>query len=701
MLLCQALAKLAGKRGGPGELAAMPHAAEEKETGSFLAIGKDQSLLVGLTPRAVMIGLISVLVTVWLVSYAELVYGDTSQIMIGYMQIPPVAVFLLFFFTGANLLVRRVRPGKELTAPELATIYVMVVPAAMIASQGLLQRVLPVMVAGNYFASRVNDWRDLFFIHTPAWLVPWNPNGPPRQPLVVSFFEGLRRGQALPWQPWVRPVAAWLLLMALVYGAFLCMAAILRKQWVDAERLSFPLVQLPLEMIGAATGKGSDAGSTFFQSRLAWLGFAVPFFVFNLNGLHNIYPPIPMLPLWIDLHGFFTAKPWNSISLFVIAFSFMAIGFFYLLPTEILFSLWFFFALGKVEEVFAASIGYDTPSAPHADVHSFIAAQTMGAWPVLVGAYFILARPHLANVWRAATGAGARDSGEGEMLSYRAAFWGLVGCFAGIVIWCVAAGMSAWLAIVTFGLYLFVQAIVMARSTAEAGLIITEGSWTSTDMVQLAVPYYSLGIANLTVLSYTDAVFTRDLRGMVFTAFLDSERLADGVGLRRRSLLYALVFGMLVAVFAGVILQIWLPYHLGALTLYKFTYQGNDRQFFRENGAAYLAHSVGASYRSGGFVLVGALITVLLSVMRTRLSWWPLQPLGFALSASYTVIVFWFPIFLAWLIKSLVMRYSGMPIYRMLRPFFIGMILGELTAAVEWTLFSMLAHVQAPFFPWP
>lgn len=682
----------------------MPTITQENENTTSLPKSPPASVgMMGLTTRAVALGLVAVLVTVWIVSYAELVYGDSSQIMIGYLQIPPIAVFLLFLFTGINFAVRRFSPGRELRSAELATVYAMMLPAAMVASHGMLQRVLPVMVAGNYFATRANDWRDIFFNHTPSWIIPWNPAGPPRQPIALEFFEGLRRGQTLPWQPWIRPVAVWFLLMALVYGAFLCMATILRKQWVESERLSFPLVQLPLEMIGSTRGADDTLSrpTSFFANKLAWAGFAVPFLVYNINGLHNIYPTLPSFNLYINLNNMLSTAPWNTVSYFVLDFSFMAIGFFYLLPTELLFSLWFFFLLGKCEEVFARSLGYDTPGAPHAAIHSFIAAQTIGAWPVLVASYFLLAKPHLKSVWKAAVSQRAADRGEGEMLSYRTAFWGLIACFIGIVIWCVAAGMSAWLAIAVFGLYLFVQAIVMARSTAEAGMIMTEGSWIPTDLIQLAVPYYSLGAANLTVLSYTDAVFTRDLRGMMFTAFLDSQRLADGVGLRRRSLLWALVTGIVVAAVSGAALQIWLPYHHGALTLYTFTYQGNDRQFFTENGSAFRSHTVGASNGAGAFLLVGLLVTAFLSVMRTRFAWWPLHPLGFALQATWTVIVFWFPMLVAWLVKALILRYSGMKLYRALRPFFIGMILGELTAAVQWTLLSMWLHCQPPFFPWP
>ena len=46
------------------------------------------------------------------------------------------------------------------------------------------------------------------------------------------------------------PLLNWGILIGLVVFAFLCLAAILRRQWVDNEKLAFPLAQLPLEIAG-------------------------------------------------------------------------------------------------------------------------------------------------------------------------------------------------------------------------------------------------------------------------------------------------------------------------------------------------------------------------------------------------------------------------------------------------------------------
>jgi hypothetical protein len=98
---------------------------------------------------------------------------------------------------------------------------------------------------------------------------------------------------------------------------------------------------------------------------------------------------------------------------------------------------------------------------------------------------------------------------------------------------------------------------------------------------------------------------------------------------------------------------------------------------------------------------VGIVVTVGLATLRALYWWWPLHPLGYALSASWSLIVFWFPIFIAWAIKAPLLQYSGIRGYRRFRPLFLGMIFGEFSMAVFWTGVSWLTKVRAPTFPWP
>jgi hypothetical protein len=135
--------------------------------------------------------------------------------------------------------------------------------------------------------------------------------------------------------------------------------------------------------------------------------------------------------------------------------------------------------------------------------------------------------------------------------------------------------------------------------------------------------------------------------------------------------------------------------------MYSYVYSGNPLWAFSDHAPAIEGFSTEASWIALTFFIIGIIFTAFLAFMRTLYWWWPFHPLGYALSASWTMIVFWFPVFLAWLIKYPLMRYGGVRLYLKIRPFFLGMIFGEFSMAVIWTLISFLFRVPAPFFPWP
>ena len=54
---------------------------------------------------------------------------------------------------------------------------------------------------------------------------------------------------AVPWAAWVRPTVAWGLLASMVVGGILCLSVIFRRQWVENERLPYPLANVYLSLI--------------------------------------------------------------------------------------------------------------------------------------------------------------------------------------------------------------------------------------------------------------------------------------------------------------------------------------------------------------------------------------------------------------------------------------------------------------------
>jgi hypothetical protein len=97
----------------------------------------------------------------------------------------------------------------------------------------------------------------------------------------------------------------------------------------------------------------------------------------------------------------------------------------------------------------------------------------------------------------------------------------------------------------------------------------------------------------------------------------------------------------------------------------------------------------------GSFYLVGFLVALGLSAVRSRHYRFPLHPLGFAMACVYGPTQWW-SFFLVWGGKSIILRLGGAPLYRRLVPLFLGLALGHFfMAGTVWGLAGMIDETVA------
>lgn len=58
----------------------------------------------------------------------------------------------------------------------------------------------------------------------------------------------------------------------------------------------------------------------------------------------------------------------------------------------------------------------------------------------------------------------------------------------------------------------------------------------------------------------------------------------------------------------------------------------------------------------------------------------------------------WFPLLIAWAVKSTILRYGGLPRYRMFLPFFLGLILGQSIVGSLWSLIGLALGIPTYSF---
>ncbi|MDA0746843.1 MAG: hypothetical protein O2954_10005, partial [bacterium] len=324
----------------------------------------------GVTVRSMAIGVgVAVAANVW-VNYIEYVM-HASRLTLSHFPMGTLMVYLalvLVLNPACRILARR----WAFSSTELLVTLACGLVGGAIPSVGLTGYFLGVIAAPFYFANPENQWATIFHPYIPEWLAPRNVNG-----TLDYLFEGLPAGGTIPWNVWFVPVVSWLGLIVALFAASLCMAVILRKQWVENERLTYPILRPVMDLT-------EHKGGGF--PKLFWTGFWIAFGILSWNTISHFSPGFPQIPNiqwgpWIGAERFFPGI-WTRINMFTISFAYFA-------NIDVLFSLWFFDLLFIIRSGMLNRLGYNAASMKHASADF--------QW-IPLGAFFALV---LWNLWTA------------------------------------------------------------------------------------------------------------------------------------------------------------------------------------------------------------------------------------------------------------------------------------------------------------
>ena len=324
--------------------------------------------------------------------------------------------------------------------------------AACISGLQMVPFLLNTMVAGRYYASDENGWDRLSDL-LPRWFAPTDAR------VIRDYYEGsgsLYRVETL--AEWAGPLAFWSAMMALMVIGAVCLSNVFGSQWINRERLTFPLAQLPLRM----TEEGPHA--TFWRNRLMWGGFALAGLLESVNFVNYLFPSVPTV--WLKARrwdAWAMARPWNAVRPLSLAFYPFMIGIGFLLTQEVAFSCWFFYLLGKLECIITAAAGFRGGAAGSGLARlPLVHEQGTGAMLGLIAGAVWVARRQLREAWRQ-----NRMDSTG-FITPRAALTGFAVSVLALTTMTSVAGVPAIIALVLFVLY-FVVMMAISRVVAEAG----------------------------------------------------------------------------------------------------------------------------------------------------------------------------------------------------------------------------------------
>jgi hypothetical protein len=379
--------------------------------------------------------------------------------------------------------------------------------------------------------------------------------------VIRAFWFG---NSSVPWGHWIIPVLVWSVFLTVVFWVILCLLTIVRKHWVDHERLIFPLTTPVFQMVEGKV----EQGVPFWKNKLVYIGMIWPLIYNGLALVHGYFPAVPRInditffaDYHFSQHTYFRPDP-------------MYIGIGYLLPLDLLFSMWFFFW------VRIAGYGYYIRMGVYDNNYFWLfRSQGLGAFLMLALVSLWTSRNELKLMFAKAFGRNRIDCDDSdEPLPYALAFWG------GIVGFLVILGFS-WgflkiqpLFAIAYFLIFFACALTFSRIRAEAG-------WPYTHPMPDQIP----DVFNLTLggsVLRDNAMGYGLLHTLCYGYFaatgaiaLEAYKFGDIVGIKRRTLTKIMVCLVLIVTIVGFTSVLMMFYDLGANTTHPFYIQQGSGGF--------------------------------------------------------------------------------------------------------------------------
>ncbi|NUQ00021.1 MAG: hypothetical protein HUU35_09210 [Armatimonadetes bacterium] len=624
--------------------------------------------------RGVLLGLLIEIPTIFWVASSEV----TARVFISSWSLTMTAVLTLLVMLGLNVLLRRWRPAWVLTRTEMLVVFIMLSSTSVIYGYGLIQMLIPSLGGLHFWNTEQNNFISLIAPLLPDWALISDEKA------LKGLFEGYANP---PWLLWLPRLLSFGFFLMAAYAATLGLSLLLSRQWIDNERLTFPITALPLEMT-------TDRWPVM-RSRLMWLGFAIPAVLESLLALRHYFPVVPAVEMKHMLHPeWFPQRPWTVLQPLRFGFTPFIVGLAYVAPTEISFSCWFFVVFNMALRLIGAVAGWtDAAAGRGGNDFPFLNETTTGAFIAFAISSLWLARRHLASSFRAACGLalqGDRDDvGEDERGTYRLAYGLLLGGSLGVLTFCVQLGMKPLPVIGLFTIY-FLIALTLARLRAEAGPAWAFGPDRKPH--DLLVWVFGNGSFNPQTLASMSLMtwFFNDVRFATLPSYMESLKVGHDIQLSRRQLVVIIGLATLVAVALGMVAITDQFYLLGASTAKTYGAGRGTSQQVGNLATRWLTIVQNPDWTRLPLVCLGALVVGVLQMMRQRVLWWPFHPVGYVMAhtgAGYSFVCHYF---IAWLVKTLILRAGGMKLYRQSLPFVIGLILGDIATQTTWSLVASL-----------
>lgn len=583
-----------------------------------------------------------------------------------------VLVLLLNGGVGRFWKVAALRPG------EMALVMGMMLVAGAITTMGLAGYLVPNITGPYYLATPHNLWQEKLWPNLPTWAAPLDRDGGIDS--ILKFYYGLKAGESIPWTPWVKPLLCWGLFVMALFGAMISLMVIMHKQWVEYERLSFPIAQVSQEL--CATAADPWRRGSLFRNKLFWFGFAVPFMIGVNAILRRWLPALPAIRLSYATRAFGPILLWMQLNFWILGFAF-------LIPTRVAFSIWFLNLLSYAVRTVLIKYGLEMQEdlgIYGCGQYPIMAHLGMGGMIVFVFASFYFARSHLKKVMLCVLGMGERDYDRNEPSSYLTAAIVLAASLIVMVAWLTVAGLALFYSCVLVAVALMIF-FGLARLVAQCGLSNTIAPIIAQPFITSTFGGGNIEASGIGVLAQSWS-WHSDVRISVMSSA------SHGMYLTRKrggGLFVALMLAALITFLTATLYTVYLGYNHGAANLQRWYFEGGPKATYNW-GLEQVRYSRAPNYAGYVWTVVGSGIMAGLILAQRALFWWPMHPVGFIVCSVLWTDWFWATMFVAWFLKVAISKLGGTRLYSKARMFFLGMILGAFSSLAVGAVVDTIRH---------
>ncbi|RMD76472.1 MAG: hypothetical protein D6820_12660, partial [Lentisphaerae bacterium] len=276
--------------------------------------------------------------------------------------------------------------------------------------------------------------------------------------------------------------------------------------------------------------------------------------------------------------------------------------------------------------------------------------------------------------------------------------------FPAMVCYLAVIAHIPWLYAFLYVLISLIGSIVTARVIAETGLFHIQIMMFPCVLAWGFFGVRAIGLQHLLIMQLVSMVLLIDPREKLMPFVVNSLKLGEKESVKTGKLGLGMLAALIVGLAVALPVTLYLQYRFGltndgwaermvpqfgfdnAASL-KNRLQGQGLTLFDEKGAPGPA-LVGEGLRTLSpvkYVLPafagGLAITLLFSILRLRLSWWPLHPIMFALWATNHMPHFALSFLIGWFLKIIIMQYGGARMVDKVKPIMFGFMAGEILGA--------------------